>query len=368
MQTQTRAPVTAAWSLVGLFDRDEPTRCVPIYTLPFLIGRRHDANLSLCCRAISNLHAELTAHGESLVLRDLGSTNGTYVNGRRITEAVELHDDDLVQFASVVFRVRRQSAAGNTLTTHEDFCDQALALIQFDKLMSERAVVPFFQPIVTMDLGQTVAYEILARSRLFGLKTPKEMFSGATQLQLEKELSEMLRWEGVLASQAMAGPPHIFLNMHPCELAEGGLLDSLTRLRTVYPSQQMTLEIHETAVTQNIQMCAIRSLLNELHITLAYDDFGAGQSRLNELGRHPPDYLKFDISLVHEIDSAPAPRQQVLADLIQMAHNLNIITLAEGVETQAESDTCRQLGFDLGQGFFFGRPSPASAHHPRLSP
>ena len=62
-----------------------------------------------------------------------------------------------------------------------------------------------------------MAYEVLARSRLFGLETPKDMFGVAQQLNLEVELSTMLRWEGVQVTQAMSPSPHLFLNTHPRE-------------------------------------------------------------------------------------------------------------------------------------------------------
>ncbi len=56
--------------------------------------------------------------------------------------------------------------------------------------------------------------------------------------------------------------------------------------------------------------------------------------------------------------SATVQRQQVVATLVQMVRNLGIIALAEGVETEAEDAACRQMGFDLGQGYLFGRPAP----------
>ena len=64
------------------------------------------------------------------------------------------------------------------------------------------------------------------------------------------------------------------------------------------------------------------------------------------------------MSLVRGIDAAPPQRQQILASLVQMVHDLGILSLAEGVETEAEGETCRQMGFDLAQGFFYGRPAP----------
>ncbi len=365
MQAEGILSENAAWFLVGPFDRAEPARYVPINTVPFVIGRRHDLAMSLSHRAVSSRHAEITENNGSLVLRDLGSTNGTYVNGHRISDAVTLQDDDLVQFANTVYRICRQTTGGKTHTIQENCCDQALGLIQFDKLMSEKAITPFFQPIVSLPTKEIIGYEILARSRLFGLQMPKIMFYVAAQLEMEKELSVMLRWVGVMASRALAGPPHVFMNMHPRELADGGLPDSLKQLRDGHPMQRMTLEIHEAAVTDAAKMSEIRHLLTELDISLAYDDFGAGLSRLNELVQYPPDYLKFDISMVHEIDSASPNRRKVLETLVRMAHDLGIVALAEGIETEAESETCRQMGFDLGQGFFHGRPASARCSRPR---
>lgn len=353
---------SATWFLIGPFDSAETTRYLPIYTLPFVIGRQPGLALSLSSKTVSSLHAEIVEAGASLVLRDLGSTNGTYVNGRRLTGTVALHHDDLVQFANMAFRVQRQAASNSQHTTCEDSCDRALALAQFDKLMADRAVTPFFQPIVLMAGGEVMAYEVLARSRLFGLETPKEMFGIAEQLNAEVELSSMLREEGIRAWQAVGQPQHLFVNTHPRELAESGLIESLRTLRESFPSQQVTLEIHEAAVTDAQQIAEIRVALDELKIGLAYDDFGAGQSRLNELVQSPPDYLKFDISLIHDIDAATLHRQQMVVSLVQMACDLGIISLAEGIETPAEAATCLQMGFELGQGYLFGRPAPAVSH------
>ena len=171
----------------------------------------------------------------------------------------------------------------------------------------------------------------------------------------------MLRWEGVEAGQVLPGPPLLFLNTHPRELVEPGLVASLRALREHHPRQPLTLEIHESAVTDAAMMAELRPALTELNVALAYDDFGAGQSRLNELVEASPDYVKFDISLVHEIESASAARQQLVATLVKMVRDLGIAAVAEGVETAAENECCRQLDFDLGQGYLYGRPAPAKA-------
>ncbi len=359
MLANSKTASSSVWFLVGPFDSHETVRYLPIYRLPFQIGRRQDLALSLCCKTVSNLHAEIAEAGESLMIRDLGSTNGTYVNGRRITGPVPLHREDLVQFANVAYRVQQQTAADTGLNTvQESACDRALALVQFDKLMAEHAVTPHFQPIVSMATQEVFGYEALGRSRLFGLEMPAEMFRTAAELSLDVELSVMLRWESVLASQALAGPPHLFLNMHPRELAGQGLIPSLEKLRQARPEQPFTLEVHESAVTNPSQMAKLRRALSKLNISLAYDDFGTGQSRLGEMSESAPDYVKFDMSLIREIHAAAPRRQEMVATLVQMVHSLGIVSVAEGVETQAESETCLKMGFDLGQGFYYGRPAP----------
>ena len=102
------------------------------------------------------MHAEITEVGRALVIRDLGSTNGTYVNGRRVKEPVALAEDDLVQFANLPFRIRMQSTEDSPHTVRESACDRALALVLFDKLMAEHAVTPFLQPIIDLKGRETV--------------------------------------------------------------------------------------------------------------------------------------------------------------------------------------------------------------------
>ena len=101
------------------------------------------------------------------------------------------------------------------------------------------------------------------------------------------------------------------------------------------------LEIHEAAVTCGEQMRTLRTALNELQIGLAYDDFGAGQARLVELVDVPPDYLKFDMKLVQNLETASMERQRMLASLVKMVHDLGITPLAEGIETAGDHEICR---------------------------
>jgi EAL domain-containing protein (putative c-di-GMP-specific phosphodiesterase class I) len=82
----------------------------------------------------------------------------------------------------------------------EDEHERALAMIQFVRLISHNDVCPYFQPIVDMDLQGTKEFEVLGRSRLFGLMSPVEIFSAASQLDMEAELSRAFRRQGAQAA------------------------------------------------------------------------------------------------------------------------------------------------------------------------
>ncbi len=98
-----------------------------------------------------------------------------------------------MQFADVAMRVKCDVRRTTCHTLQEDVCDQALALVQFDRLMENRLVTPFYQPIVDIFSGRALGYEVLARSRVFGMESCAAMFNAAARLNMEVELSRMLR-------------------------------------------------------------------------------------------------------------------------------------------------------------------------------
>ncbi len=127
-------------------------------------------------------------------------------------------------------------------------------------------------------------------------------------------------------------------------------------VREVSPSQRLTLEIHEKAVSDPALMSELHAALRAMDVGLAFDDFGAGEARLVELAKVQPDYLKFDISLIHSIHSAPREHQRMVASLVSMVREMGVVPLAEGIECKEERDVCEAMGFELAQGFYFGKP------------
>ena len=354
--------VSGQWFLSGQISDSEPLRRFPVHTLPFSVGRKTESALCLPVGCISKKHAEFYSNGNSIGLRDLGSTNGTYVNGEQLTGETLLKENDIVQFATIVFRVGSAQVTTDQHTIQEDVCDQALAMIQFERLVSDGGLHPHFQPIVRLENQERIGYEVLGRSRLFGLQSPHEMFQAASQLNLEAQLSETFRDRGVEIGKQFPNEMNLFVNTHPKELDHPELYDSLIALREHAPDQAITLEIHEGASTNMAMMRKLCAVLKDIDIKLAFDDFGVGRARLVELGEVRPDFLKFDMKLTKNINDAPTKRQELVALFANMVNNLGIKTLAEGVETRECHDILVEMGFQLGQGFYYGRPSPISKY------
>jgi EAL domain-containing protein (putative c-di-GMP-specific phosphodiesterase class I) len=100
--------------------------------------------------------------------------------------------------------------------------------------------------------------------------------------------------------------------------------------------------------------------LSRLGVKLSIDDFGVGYSSLNYLKRLPVDVLKIDRSFVMNME-ASGEDAMIVRSTIDLARNLGLRTVAEGVESTVTLESLRELGCDLAQGFVFSRPVPADA-------
>lgn len=363
------------WYLEGALDYSQ-SLVMPVDTDPFVVGRDKTCALTIASTEVSRRHANFGRRGERLLVSDLGSTNGTFVNRKRITCETEVRDGDVVHLGKVELRVNRRSR-----TVSMDFAaapqeDDSTMMIYIKDPNSdlsgkfvacERAFLAMlehgdidtaFQPIVTLPDPKVIAYEILGRGVREDLpKTPYQLLGIAEKLKREVQLSEMFRLRGLQLGRLLPGAPLLFVNTHPKERLGEGLRASLEQVRELMPEWRVVLEIHESAVTDLPMMRELKKVLNELHILLAYDDFGAGQARLNELVEVPPDYLKFDVSLIRNIDQASPNKRGMVQKLVDIATELGVPTLAECVETVAEVQVCNEMGFSHAQGFYFGRPA-----------
>jgi EAL domain-containing protein (putative c-di-GMP-specific phosphodiesterase class I) len=352
-----------SWTLRSLIDGGNRAWVVAIEALPFRVGRQPGLDLTLPSTSVSAQHAELYEEGGGLRVRDLGSTNGTYVNRRRVADD-ELRPGDVLHFADFEFRLE---AAGteNVVTTAllsglalpEQFVKGTREL---EELVRDKRVTAHFQAIVALaGGGAAVAHEALGRGEHPDLPVgPEELLHVAESIGLSVTLSQLFRERAIQVAQGQPRIRSLFLNTHPREIAQPGLTESLQRLRGLAPELTLAVEVHESAIAGSESIREFRARLRDIDVDLAYDDFGAGQARLLELAEVPPKYLKFDIRFVRGIDGAPESKQRFVRSLVSVARDLGAHTIAEGVETAAEAQTCSELGFELGQGFYFSYPLP----------
>jgi EAL domain-containing protein (putative c-di-GMP-specific phosphodiesterase class I) len=350
------------WSLVGMVHGQDRITMVELRPLPFRIGRHPALHLTLPAESVSTEHAEFYADGDGLRLRDLGSTNGTFLNRARIEDAA-VREDDVVHFADLQFQVvaspapsRRPTAVFRGLPSPQPLLGDTVNL---QDLLRRGSVAVVFQPIVALPGSAVVGYEALGRGAHPGLpESPAELFHTAAALGVEVELSRLFRRKVLETVTGRSDLPVVFVNTHPAELSQPGLVESLAEMSGAARHVEFTVEIHEAAIVKVAEVIELKAALRRHGIRLAYDDFGSGQARLLELGEAPPDLLKFDIRFIRGVHLAPASRRRLLKSLVGMVKELGAEPLAEGVETAEEADACTEMGFTRAQGFFYGRPRP----------
>ena len=126
------------------------------------------------------------------------------------------------------------------------------------------------------------------------------------------------------------------------------------------PGKRLDIEITETAFLENFDAAsATIQNLKMAGVSIALDDFGTGHASLGYVEKIALDKLKIDRSFVTDIQHKERS-QQIVKAIIDMCRNLDIRCIAEGVETQAELETLRQLGCKYVQGFLYARPMPAA--------
>jgi EAL domain-containing protein (putative c-di-GMP-specific phosphodiesterase class I) len=205
-----------------------------------------------------------------------------------------------------------------------------------------------------------VGFEILGRTRNNELPSdPAKLLDLAETLGYGSELSSLFREAGVEMASRLPGSPLLFVNSSQFEIYDiEALISSMEKIKGISTPNKIILEINEKAAAHTNDLVLLRNRLSMMNMELAFDDFGVGQTRLLELSKTPPDYLKFDISLVRKIHLAPNRVHQMISTFIKASHDLGVLTIAEGIECHEESEVCRQLGFDFAQGYLFGRPAP----------
>jgi EAL domain-containing protein (putative c-di-GMP-specific phosphodiesterase class I) len=213
-----------------------------------------------------------------------------------------------------------------------------------------------YQPIVRTKTGALFGYEALMRSSEPTLPHPGAVLEAGEQLGRLDDLGRKVRASAPEPMDA-AVEAALFVNLHPRDLSDDQLYSADSPLGRM--ASRVVLEITERATLDGVSDVRERlGRLRRLGFRLAVDDLGAGYAGLSSFAALEPEIIKFDMTLVRDIDRNDVKRR-VVERMTSLAHELGVLVVAEGVETRAERDVVEATGCDLMQGYLFARPGKA---------
>ncbi len=224
-------------------------------------------------------------------------------------------------------------------------------------------IVPHLQPIVELTNGSIIGAEALARwdDPIIGPVAPDEFISVAEETGLIVPLGLSMLEHSLQAASTWPTRYTISVNLSPGQLVEPTLAAQVATLldRYAFDPTRLCLEVTESSLMANLDRGVELLLrLRSLGVTLAMDDFGTGFSSLSMLRRLPVDILKIDRAFVsgHRGDTGGDAR--LVRAVIGLAEEFGMMTLAEGIETDAQRLELRRQGCRRGQGYLFGKAVP----------
>lgn len=363
------APKIVTWHLEGSAESGER---VVVRPMPFLIGRLAECHLRLSAAAVSSHHAEIFVRDGDLWLRDLDSTNGTFVNGEQVLGERRLEEADWLHFADQRFHLtaeRQESTHRRTIrltSSGPSLAPKAVReTVGFLELLRTQAVTTVYQAVHQLSDSRIIGYEALGRGAHPGAPTkPDELFRIGQGLGMSADLSRALRRRVLAECSGLpilgnGGAQTIFLNTHPSEITDADeLLTSLEAFIAQWPEIPLVIELHEDSATDLEAFKGFRDQLQAIGVGQAFDDFGKGEERLEQLCEVKPDYVKFDRLFARDLHTASASRRRLVESLVATMSSIGVTTVVEGVESNEEASACRDVGFDLAQGYYFGYPTP----------
>jgi EAL domain-containing protein (putative c-di-GMP-specific phosphodiesterase class I) len=216
-----------------------------------------------------------------------------------------------------------------------------------------------FQPIVDVESGRPFAYEALVRgsdgagaAQVLARVTPDNRY--AFDQQCRVAAIEQAVAAGILDTGA-----RLSINFLPNAVYSPVACIQLT-LKTAratgFPSERLIFEFTENEeMADTGHVATIIDTYRRMGFATALDDFGAGHAGLGLLARFQTDLIKLDMELVRAIDTS-MPRRMIVEGLVRMMEAMGITVIAEGIETEAEYRTLRDLGVRYQQGYWFARP------------
>ena len=247
--------------------------------------------------------------------------------------------------ASTVVRELSEQLAGK----EEAEARRARVRDRVEEVIEHGGIHPVYQPIVDLAKGRVIGVEALSR---FDTGMPMQWFEEAAGVGLREELEASELAVSLAGLPALPTGAYLSLNLSPATL----LRRDVARLLGAVPLERIVIEMTEHAPVGDY--AALNRALEPLRqsgVRVAVDDAGAGFASLRHILLLGPDIIKLDISLTRGIDG-DRPRRALSCALVAFARETTTTIVAEGIETDAELRTLREIGVTQGQGFLIARP------------
>jgi diguanylate cyclase (GGDEF)-like protein len=284
------------------------------------------------------------------------------------------HPGQILRDADIAMYKAKERGRGTYQIFDAKMREQTLEVSQLEadlyKALEQNQLFLAYQPIVNLQTGQLIAFEALARWQHpeKGLIPPEKFIPIAEESGLIFSLGAWVLRQGCTQLTAwikeynLDKPPTLAVNLSSLELNQSYFLAQVDRIlqETGIDSSLLKLELTESTLMENSE--SMNSLLDELHlrnIELAIDDFGTGYSSLSYLDRLPVQVLKIDrkfVGGITETSEGNSSSIEIVRATISLAHSLNIMVVAEGIETEQQYQLLRSYGCDFGQGFYIAKP------------
>lgn len=231
------------------------------------------------------------------------------------------------------------------------------------KALAHKEFELYYQPLVNLQTNEITAFEALLRWKhpTRGMISPADFIPIAEETGLIIPLGEWVL--NTACRETVNWPDHVkvAVNLSPTQLTNRNLVNVVMKALTDsgLDARRLQLEITETVLLQNTFATLARlHELRKLGAQIALDDFGTGYSSLSHLRSFPFDKIKIDQSFIQDMSNGAEPLAIVNA-VASLAKCLNMISTAEGVETQQQMDTVQSIGCTEMQGYLFSRARPA---------
>jgi predicted signal transduction protein with EAL and GGDEF domain len=232
------------------------------------------------------------------------------------------------------------------------------------RAISDNAISPHYQPIISLQDGSLLGFEALARwiDPDLGFVSPAKFIPLAEERGIIAQLTDALLMQA--SATAAEWPEDLFLsfNLSSTQLVDPTTAEAIlqTISRTGLPPYRLEIEVTETAMMSDPETAA--KIIEELHdagVRISMDDFGTGQSSLGRLRELKLDKVKIDRAFIMAIgDDKPA--EHIVRAILEMCAGLDLKVVAEGIEEIYQAESLKSFGCHAGQGYLFGKPQDAT--------